>query len=122
MSEQTTITNHDDRRPVHVDADGWRDFTDAEVDRATLPGQCCECLYAGERETPCPYRLDKTHCVHWWDGPDESAHPVPRRRAKKRKKRTRFVRAAGAKDAELADLRAKIKAARLALGEDPDEL
>ena len=26
----------------------------------------CGCGYNGEKETPCPKREDKTHCVCWW--------------------------------------------------------
>jgi len=32
-------------------------------------GQCCSCQYEGTEETACERRDDKTHCVHWWDGP-----------------------------------------------------
>ena len=40
-------------------------------------GVCCGCGYDGEDETPCVGRSDGTHCVHWWDGPDdESRDPV----------------------------------------------
>ena len=34
-------------------------------------GRCCCCGYEGAQETECPNRNDKTHCVHWEDGPDE---------------------------------------------------
>jgi len=34
-------------------------------------GKCCNCGYEGTEETPCPEREDQTHCVHWWDGPNE---------------------------------------------------
>lgn len=33
-------------------------------------GTCCSCSYAGSDETTCQQRRDRTHCVHWWDGPD----------------------------------------------------
>ena len=32
-------------------------------------GKCCSCGYEKSKETPCPKRDDKTHCVLWWDGP-----------------------------------------------------
>jgi hypothetical protein len=35
-------------------------------------GRCCTCGYDGPDETPCLSREDRTHCVHWWDGPDEA--------------------------------------------------
>lgn len=33
-------------------------------------GVCCFCGFNGEEETECPDSMDKTHCEHWWDGPD----------------------------------------------------
>ena len=35
-------------------------------------GVCCSCGYTGDVETPCNPRIDKTHCVHWWEGEEES--------------------------------------------------
>ena len=43
---------------------------DGKVD-AIKAGRCCCCGYEGQEETECPKRQDKTHCVHWWDGPGE---------------------------------------------------
>jgi len=37
-----------------------------------INGVCCSCGYAGEDETLCLSREDRTHCVHWWDGPDDT--------------------------------------------------
>ena len=40
-----------------------------EWDFMSIPGgTCCSCGYAGQEETECPKREDRTHCVHWWDG------------------------------------------------------
>lgn len=47
---------------------GWR------AEPAPEPGECCDCGYAGEDESPCPKREDGIHCEHWWDGSEE---PVP---------------------------------------------
>lgn len=38
---------------------------------AARNGVCCACGYTDPDETPCPARDDGTHCVHWWDGPEE---------------------------------------------------
>jgi hypothetical protein len=37
----------------------------------SINGTCCSCGYSGAEETPCQAREDRTHCEHWWDGPDE---------------------------------------------------
>jgi hypothetical protein len=42
----------------------------AESEKDVADGVCCSCNYSGFEETECPARTDKTHCVHWWDGPD----------------------------------------------------
>lgn len=34
------------------------------------PGTCCSCGYSGTGETECKSREDRTHCEHWWDGPE----------------------------------------------------
>ena len=40
-------------------------------------GVCCNCGFSGEEETVCPAREDKTHCVHWFEGPDgDNYHPT----------------------------------------------
>jgi hypothetical protein len=36
-------------------------------------GVCCSCGFSGEEETECSVRPDRTHCVHWWEGPDSPA-------------------------------------------------
>ena len=36
-------------------------------------GTCCSCGYKGKEETPCLGRIDKIHCVHWWDGPNDES-------------------------------------------------
>lgn len=43
-------------------------------------GKCCSCGYEGSEETPCESREDETHCVHWWDGPEEEKEAVVDRR------------------------------------------
>ena len=47
-----------------------------KAERKPKDGRCCSCGNEGSKETPCPKRKDKTHCVHWWEGveqPDGSA-------------------------------------------------
>ena len=47
-----------------------RDYKKKNQERG---GRCCSCGYEGEKETSCKPRTDKTHCVHWWDGPTAAA-------------------------------------------------
>jgi len=48
-----------------------RDDAKKETRPEGIGGRCCTCGYDGEDETPCPLRVDATHCEHWWDGPEE---------------------------------------------------
>ncbi len=41
-----------------------------------VDGRCCACGYDEPDETACPKREDETHCVHWWDGPNESENII----------------------------------------------
>lgn len=42
----------------------------ASVLMGPCPGTCCTCGYFGPEETECPSREDRTHCEHWYDGPE----------------------------------------------------
>jgi hypothetical protein len=41
------------------------------IQKKTEDGTCCYCGYNGTVETPCEESPDKSHCVHWWDGPED---------------------------------------------------
>lgn len=47
----------------------WRRYKYPHKKNCAIDGVCCACLYQGEDETPCYAREDRTHCVHWWEGP-----------------------------------------------------
>lgn len=35
-------------------------------------GTCCSCGYDGIEETKCPKQEDEVHCIHWWEGEEET--------------------------------------------------
>jgi hypothetical protein len=43
----------------------------SSAERTPVDGTCCSCGYNGAEDTPCQAREDRTHCEHWWDGPEE---------------------------------------------------
>ena len=46
-------------------------YAEQRTQAKPVNGTCCSCGDSAPEETPCPKREEGTHCMHWWDGPDE---------------------------------------------------